>query len=1258
MKKDHCTGVLLVGHFYNYGGYSEYAHQIFKSMKNIDIPIRVLPIGDIKTEVYNEFNKVYEEYKDTSLGNSPYLLIIDIPPNFNYFEKNLFAKCIGVTIFETNSLPSDWVHCCNQMDEIWVPSQFNINTFIKAGVKKFLLKKLPLAILDENVPIKRKLKYKKKIKIIFSGALHIRKGIDLLINSYLSEFSPKENIELDIHTFPIKSGGLFKKIKNDIDLLRYSFPTYNYTNKYNFPKINVDLNYKSEKDYLNLLRQADGFVSFERANGWNYPLMQMIYMKKPTLSIKWGGSTEYLTDKNSLFIKPKQLIKTDINISNLNRWYKNQYWPSVDKTELQKGLRLLFNEIKKPNILNSLDIESLNLKKKFSISSMTARIKKKINFSKHEINKFKNEKEEFNRLNKIKPINHYEIFYNVLKNFVKKNTKFKITLVCNNNIIDFLLKKKILDYYDINLLTNYPQDCVGKIIVFDESQQIKISKHNDNFFYDLFEKNIIKVDPNQIERLNVLIFSGNLTKELNNSIKINGLNKIDCIFLSDNKIPPEISDNFIIINKENILRKNIYRFIICEEETSISRHTYQLLETLNSHSKISFLYPPTSASIAEASNKDIFNKSRFRRSSIAHTSDIKEFVCIPEFLSIKQKNEILLRINFSLRNRKCKVSYKDNFLNFKNKKCLENSKNRNEEIYGKLNNFQKNINFYKVKDLDECLLRKDNCIIVWDLKQLTSEQRKILSNCNDIVLIDQNVSNMRSGYNLSSLNYYSSSKKKINKLRKVSKKNFLNFYKKIKNSKKKKICIVGTGPSSENAFKTNFLDFNTIICNTIVKNKTLLKIINPAAIVAADADLHFGPSKYAQKFRQDTINAIKKFKCYLICPEAHIQIILNEIPKSLHKMVIGIPVDGRALNINLNKEFRLAAVDNVLCQFLLPISLFLSDEIYMIGFDGRKPDDKKFWSHNESNQYYDLYDTLILSHPAFFHFRSYDLYSETHNNNINNLFKLADLNNKKIYSITKSNIPEINSKYINEKKTIVKNIHINQQISTKQNKKILIIGNGPSTKLLIKKGLLNLPKYIDTMGLTLSFRYFELNNFNPNIYLCSDKKVVHFHKEYFKRLLSDNDIKTRFYFPIKISNNHSLIDHAPSDYSAIKLALDLDYEQILLIGIDLNYIDLIHESRILTKDEFTKYGFDKLNLNVNNDKLLIIEKQPVHNPNYFYSWYQCKGDIYSLPNSKSHTDWISKILKHKKYSYNKVINLSNISKLDLFKKGKLKDYLN
>ncbi|MEY2407994.1 MAG: hypothetical protein QOF48_664, partial [Verrucomicrobiota bacterium] len=58
---------------------------------------------------------------------------------------------IGRTLFETDTLPQDWVKVCNQMDELWVASPFNLEAFAEAGVERDKLFVIPPAVDTERL---------------------------------------------------------------------------------------------------------------------------------------------------------------------------------------------------------------------------------------------------------------------------------------------------------------------------------------------------------------------------------------------------------------------------------------------------------------------------------------------------------------------------------------------------------------------------------------------------------------------------------------------------------------------------------------------------------------------------------------------------------------------------------------------------------------------------------------------------------------------------------------------------------------------------------------------------------------------------------------------------------------------------------------------------------------------------------------------------------------------------------------------------
>lgn len=224
-------------------------------------------------------------------------------------------------------------------------------------------------------------------------------------------------------------------------------------------------------------------------------------------------------------------------------------------------------------------------------------------------------------------------------------------------------------------------------------------------------------------------------------------------------------------------------------------------------------------------------------------------------------------------------------------------------------------------------------------------------------------------------------------------------------------------------------------------------------------------------------------------------------------------------------------------------------------------------------------------------------------------------------------------------------------------RRILLIGNGPSTRVLAEAGMHNLPDDMDTIGTTCAFRYFEQIGWWPTYYALADRKVVFHHREVFARLLADPKVTTKkFYLSWEISKNERLevIPHSSTGSFSLKKAVELGYREIYLIGMEGAYVEEILESRALSDDEIDQMGFGVLNLSIKERRLRVIDATPTDNPNYFFPGYQLKGDVYSQPQAHTHqANWES-VANVVREAGAKVINLSRISKIDAFERGDIR----
>eukprot|EP01032_Pedospumella_encystans_P030084 gene30084-33955_t len=124
---------------------------------------------------------------------------------------------IGRTMFETDRIPDGWVNRLNFMDEIWVPTNFAKEIFLKAGVSADKLVVLGEAVdtdfyrpmdivaltererLHLGLPNAAQLSSNPTV-FLFVGKFENRKGLRTLLRAYYTMFSAEDNVLLIILT--------------------------------------------------------------------------------------------------------------------------------------------------------------------------------------------------------------------------------------------------------------------------------------------------------------------------------------------------------------------------------------------------------------------------------------------------------------------------------------------------------------------------------------------------------------------------------------------------------------------------------------------------------------------------------------------------------------------------------------------------------------------------------------------------------------------------------------------------------------------------------------------------------------------------------------------------------------------------------------------------------------------------------------------------------------------------------------------------
>ncbi|KAK1421181.1 hypothetical protein QVD17_23334 [Tagetes erecta] len=245
---------------------------------------------------------------------------------------------IGRTMFETDRVNEEHVRRCNAMDMVWVPTEFHVASFVKSGVDPSKVVKVVQAVDTEffdpgkyapldllllgNLVLGNGLNPKKPFVFLSVFKWEYRKGWDVLLQSYLKEFSSLDNVCLYLLTNPYHSDSDFgNKIVEFVEDSRLEKPVNGWARVY------VIDSHIAQVDFPKLYKAADAFVLPSRGEGWGRPIVEAMAMSLPVIATNWSGPTEYLSEENSYPLTVDRMSEV------IDGPFKGHLWaePSVDK---------------------------------------------------------------------------------------------------------------------------------------------------------------------------------------------------------------------------------------------------------------------------------------------------------------------------------------------------------------------------------------------------------------------------------------------------------------------------------------------------------------------------------------------------------------------------------------------------------------------------------------------------------------------------------------------------------------------------------------------------------------------------------------------------------------------------------------------------------------------------------------------------------------------------------------------------------------
>ena len=272
----------------------------------------------------------------------PYLQPLDGPADVHVRHQWPFkldpppeGRWVVIQHWEFGSIPRDWVRPMReQIDEIWVASQFVCDSFVGSGVPRDRVVVIPPGVdttlfTDEGptYPIATD----KGFKFLFVGGTIPRKGIDLLLRAYGMAFRRSDDVTLVIKDFGGKSFYVGQGVAEQVAALEADGAG---------PEIRLIEDDLTPQDLAALYRSVDCLVQPYRGEGFGLPIAEAMASALPVIVPAYGACLDFC-DAETAYLIPAQIVPHAERMIGDAETVHHPWWCEVDVPTLALAMRRL-----------------------------------------------------------------------------------------------------------------------------------------------------------------------------------------------------------------------------------------------------------------------------------------------------------------------------------------------------------------------------------------------------------------------------------------------------------------------------------------------------------------------------------------------------------------------------------------------------------------------------------------------------------------------------------------------------------------------------------------------------------------------------------------------------------------------------------------------------------------------------------------------------------------------------------------------------